>query len=443
MNALVPIVLFGWIPVVLVLFCLLPTRRAIITAFIAGWLFLPVATFEIQGVPNFSKASVTSLAVVLGIVLFDVGRLGAFRWRWCDLPIALWLLVPLASSLSNGRGVYDGISGVVDSAILWGVPYLAGRLYLNNIRALRELAVGIVIGGMAYVPLCLFEIRMSPQLHTMVYGFHQHVFAQTMRFGGWRPTVFLEHGLAVGMWMTGATLLAMWLWRTRATRHIANLPMSLIVTVMFTTTILCKSVGAIGLLGIGTAGLLMTRWSRSAKIMLVILAIAPGYLTARIVFNWEGRELVDLATLIEPDRAKSLQVRLDNEDRITEHALQRPLVGWTRWGEYRAVDDGGARVVTDSLWIVALGQTGLIGLTSMVATLLLPAVIFMRRTRLRNWHRPSLAPVAGVATLLMLFMIDSMLNSMLNPVYLLGGGGLISLTRSQMGSALRKTAVAP
>ena len=67
----------------------------------------------------------------------------------------------------------------------------------NDPASQRTLLISIFIGGLLYVPLCLFEIRMSPQLHKLVYGFHQHIFAQTFRFEGWRPTVFLQHGLAV------------------------------------------------------------------------------------------------------------------------------------------------------------------------------------------------------------------------------------------------------
>jgi hypothetical protein len=40
MNALVPIALYGWALVVLVLFALLPKHRAVIVAFVVAWLIL-------------------------------------------------------------------------------------------------------------------------------------------------------------------------------------------------------------------------------------------------------------------------------------------------------------------------------------------------------------------------------------------------------------------
>ena len=56
MTILVPIALFGWIPVVLMIFSLLPPRRAVIAAFISAWLFLPMAGYSDSGVPRLHEA---------------------------------------------------------------------------------------------------------------------------------------------------------------------------------------------------------------------------------------------------------------------------------------------------------------------------------------------------------------------------------------------------
>jgi len=97
--------------------------------------------------------------------------------------------------------VYDGFSEIVRAFIGWGLPYLIGRVYFNDLESLQELAVGIFIGGLIYIPFCWFEVRFSPQLHKWVYGFRQHSFIQNVRDGGYRPMVFMQHGLMVGMWM--------------------------------------------------------------------------------------------------------------------------------------------------------------------------------------------------------------------------------------------------
>src|SRR5690606_38002774 len=64
-------------------------------------------------------------------------------------------------------------------------------------RAQREILVALMVAGLAYSMPMLVEIRLSPQLNVWVYGFFQHGFDQMIRYGGYRPIVFLEHGLWV------------------------------------------------------------------------------------------------------------------------------------------------------------------------------------------------------------------------------------------------------
>src|SRR5262249_17761958 len=148
----------------------------------------------------------TCLSALLGVAIFDTRRLISFRPGWADLPMGIWCVCPLFSSITNDLGAYDGFSSVYYQTVTWGVPYLLGRIYLTDLLGMFELAVAVFLGGLIYVPLCVIEIRFSPQLHTWVYGFHQHSFEQTLRFGGFRPVVFMEHGLMVGMWMSMATM---------------------------------------------------------------------------------------------------------------------------------------------------------------------------------------------------------------------------------------------
>ncbi len=99
-------------------------------------------------------------------------------------------------------------------------------MFLSDLTGLRTIALGVFLGGLSYVPLCLYEIRMSPQLHRILYGFHQHEFVQTLRWGGFRPMVFMNHGLALGLWMTLACLSGYWLWRTGTKKRLWGVPMS-------------------------------------------------------------------------------------------------------------------------------------------------------------------------------------------------------------------------
>ena len=82
----------------------------------------------------------------------------------------IWCLCPIASSLSNELGLYDGLSMSLVQIVRWGLPYSIGRLYFGDQEGLRELTIGIVIGGLLCVLPCIYEFRMSPRLQVQVYG---------------------------------------------------------------------------------------------------------------------------------------------------------------------------------------------------------------------------------------------------------------------------------
>lgn len=440
MSILVPIALFGWVPTVLLLFALLPGRQAMITAFLAAWLFLPVAGYEIPGpLPTYNKMTATSMGVLLAVFLFDGSRLWGYRFRWVDLPMVAWCICPFLSSMDNGLGLYDALSGATYQAITWGLPYFLGRLYFSDLEGMATLARGLLIGGLIYVPLCLFEIRMSPQLHAMVYGYHQHSFAQTLRFGGFRPTVFMQHGLMVGMWMVAASLVGVWLWKSRAVRSIGGLHMHWLLAPLLLTTVLCKSAGALALMMVGIGVLFVSQWTRVALPLLVILLAAPLYTAGRATGYWSGRELVDLSeAVVGGDRAGSVQMRLDNEDLLATKAMQRPVFGWAGWGRARVYNEDGRDVsVTDGLWIIVLGNHGLFGLSALLAAILLPGYLLWRRCPVRRWGDADIAPTAVVAVLLVLYMIDSLANAMVNPVFTVALGGATGTLAAMRRRSLR------
>src|SRR5437870_12226972 len=106
---------------------------------------------------------------------------------------------------------------------------------------------GIRDGHVTGVQTCALPI-LNPQLHLWIYGFRQHSFAQQMRDGGYRPLVFMQHGLMVAMWMAMTTLVGAWLWKSKTVRQIGEVPMYLLVPAMLFTVYLCKSKYAVLLL---------------------------------------------------------------------------------------------------------------------------------------------------------------------------------------------------
>jgi len=442
MSVTVPIAMFGWIPVCVALFTVLPARRAVMVCFLGGWLLLPVASYDLPSLPAYTKLSAASFGALLGVLIFDPNALRNYRFSPLDLPMLAWCVAPFFSSITNGLGPYDGVSESLAQTIRWGVPFLIGRLYFTSPAALRELAIGVFIAGLLYMPLCLWEIRMSPQLHRVVYGYPPHAFSMSVRFGGFRPTVFTQHGLALGMFLTAASLSGLWLWKTGALRSVHKVPMWMLVPALLATTVLAKSFGAIALLVGGIGALLSVRWLRT-PLAVVLVALAPSaYMAARSVGGWDAQTLVQGARAVQEERAQSLEFRLRNEDMLVDKALQKPVFGWGGWGRSRVYDDTGRDIsITDGLWVLALGMNGVFGLAALTAALTLPTIILCKRVDARQWGRPVGAGVAIFAVLVSLHLSDSLFNAMLNPLYPLAAGGLTAL--AAMRAPRRATRSAP
>ena len=420
MSITVYIAMWGWIPVTLLLFSVWPQRRAILAALVTGWLFLPVASFSIPILPNYGKMAAVTESLLLGILIFDAQRLSSFRFRWFDAPMFVWCTMPILTSLSNGMGVWNGLSAVTGNIINWGIPYLIGRLYFRDHTAFRDIAWAMFIGGIVYAPLCLYEIRMSPQLHQLVYGFHQHVFAQARRDGGWRPMVFLQTGLAVGLWMAATSLVGMWLWRSGQVKRFLGMPIAMSVMLLIVVTILCKSYGAILLM---FAGLMLMFMCRQTKSMLPIAAAAawiPIYLWIKIVFQWHAEIIVHTIAQFNPVRAQSLAGRIQANIILVNRALEHPLLGWGGYNRFR-----NQTVLPDSLWSITLGHYGLLGLASLYTAMLLPTTLLIIRMRRERLSANDLPMAACMALVVVIFMYDCLSNAMLNPVYVVAAGGLI------------------
>ena len=434
MSFLVNIALFGWIPfVIFYLYRRFPPQQAVIYGFILAWLFLPVASFSFKGIPDLTKTSGTSYAIFLAVLLYDLPRLQKLRPSWIDIPLLILCISPFFSSLSNGLGMYDGASETLNRFVTWGMPYLIGRIYLNSAKGLRQLSTGILIGGLIYVPLCLFESRMSPQLHNLVYGYHAHSFAQTRRLGGWRPTVFMQHGLEVGLWMMAATLIGIWLWRSGTLRQLWGYSLNWLIPILIFTFILVRSTGAYGLLLMGLGILFLGRKMQTALPALVLSALIIIH-TGFSMFGTPFYATQLFSTLenigIPKDRIESLEFRFDNEEILSEKARKRIIFGWGGWGRSRIYERNwrGELVdvsTTDSLWIIIFGQNGMFGLIGLMGTFILPVVsLFWLKLPARIWDKPQTSATTGLGVVILLYALDCLLNAMINPVFILGIGGI-------------------
>ncbi len=442
-NALANLVLLLWLPAVVYIFSRYPAQRAVILSILGAWLFLPIANLQFPGIPDYDKMSAASYGVLLSTAIFDVGRFRLFKFSWIDVPMVVWCICPFFSSMSNALGPYDGFSATLAQTVTWGIPYFLGRIYLNTLPALSNLAIGILIGGLLYMPFCLFESRMMVSVHEMLYGFNPSGFAMSIRLGGYRPSVFMNHGLMVGMWMMTAALMGVVLWRTGIVKKVWNIPIAALVVLLLITFFLVRSTGAYVLFA---AAILILWVGQQFRNTLAIWLITGGiifYLYLGATGNFPRQEIVGTLSQVFPaDRMQSLDFRFMNEELLSEKARRQITFGWGGYGRNRVYDAEGTDIsITDSLWIIAFGIYGLVGLVSIFTALLLPAVAFCIRFPAQLWSHPMVATAAALMISTVMYAYDCVLNAMTNPIFVLTSGGIAGLVVSQQASRKAKTPV--
>lgn len=437
MTFLIPIALIGWVPFTLVLFAVLPRRWAVIASIVGAWLILPPTSMRISGLTSFGKGTSFSFGALLAALVFMPDRILRFRPHLLDLPMIIFCISPFPSSMTNGLGAYDGASTSVSQVTTWGLPYLVGRLFFDGERNLRDLMIGLAAAGIALIPFCLYEMRMSPTLLPKVYGFGGF---QRMRLGGWRPRILFTNGLEFGMWMSVCLLAAYWLWRSGVLTRFAGWSMGRFwLPTLTVVTVFCRSSGALALLVIGGVALWLSARFKKRLPMLLLISAPILYVGIRgpNVMDYSGL-ISFLATNFDPDRAQSLEFRFQNEDILVDKAVQKPLFGWGGWGRARVYNEKQQDVsYTDGFWVILLGNHGALGLSSFLAAWLLPCYLFAWRYGPDDWGRPIAAGQALVVCIISIYMIDCMLNAFPNAVYVAALGGLVSSLQLGRDNSLR------
>lgn len=427
------------LPLILYLFKQFPPHRAVVISFVITELFLPQnVVFSFPGFPDYERSTATCYSIMLATCLYSSQTFKTFKFGWLDIPMLVWCICPFISSMTNSLPAYDGLAATLTQTVQYGIPYFLGRLYLNNLKGLHELAMGIFIGGIVYAPLCILENLISPQLHRMVYGYHAIVqFSQSYRLGGYRPNVFMKHGLAVGMWMMATVLIALWFWQSGALKKFLNIPMNLWFIGLYIIHLLVRSTGAYLYMALGVVILFSAKFLRTSFPLVLLIIMLSSYLYLGVTGNFTGQKadkIVQTATNITgAERAQSLEFRFNNEEILVEKAIQKMWFGWGAGGgnrvyEYTSTGERKDMAITDSLWIIAYGVNGAIGIIGIFGTSLLPALTFsLFGYPAKTWFRPQVAGAAVLSVITVLYVLDNLLNDMYNPVFTLASGGLAGL----------------
>jgi hypothetical protein len=238
--------------------------------------------------------------------------------------------------------------------------------------------------------------------------------------------------------MMAATLAGIWLWKTGTIKQLWDIPMNWLVITLLITFVLCRSTGAYALLVIGLVLIFLSNWLRTAlPVLLVLLSMCIYLYINSMTETYFTDQLVTVMSKVFPEeRVASAEFRFNNEEILADKARQSLVFGWGGYGRNRVYERNWAGelvdiTVTDSLWIIAFGVNGIVGLSSLTASMLLPvASLFVLRYPASTWSHRKIAPVAVLALVLALYMLDCILNAMINPIFALTSGGISGLVLS-------------
>lgn len=429
--------LFAWPLISIAFFRKLSLPLASLVTIIGGFLLLPENTaLDLPGMPSLDKTSIPALTALVLVFVFSVraDQVGSPKGLVPQNSVILMLLVALvggailtaltnSDSLTYGSNVlprlriYDAGSMAI-SAFFLVLPLLLARRFFASPEAHRLILVVFFVAAFGYSFLALFEVRMSPQLNRWIYGFFPHGWIQHVRGGAFRPVVFLQHGLVLGIFLCMAILATVVLGRLDARRRGWFL---LGLLWLLITIFLSRNLGALFITGM----LLPVVFFLGVRGQLLVAAIIAGmFLAYPVVRSSEILpidRIVQLAEDIDPQRAGSFLTRLENEDRMLAKAAERPLFGWGGWGRSRVYNDAGADItIADGAWIITLGVSGWVGYIARYGLLTLPIFLLFFHRR----HRKIGMESSALAVILAANLIDLVPNSSNLPLTWLLAGAL-------------------
>jgi hypothetical protein len=444
--------LLGWPWLALLLFVRLPPAAATVCVILGGELLLPeLLSFDFPGIPPLDRTSISCLSALLGCLLLHHGRLRRPLPGTGIEALALVLvagsfltavtnrdLVLVGGAVVPGMSLYDGLSSAAGILITVWTPFFLGRALFRRPEDLRTLFGLLVAAMLAYSPLVLFELRMSPQLHRLVYGYHQHEFFQTVRGGGWRPMVFTTHGLTLAQFVFFAAAAAVGLWRVRV--RAMGLPSGAAGAYLSLLLVALKSLAAAlyGALVLPLIALLRPAWQLRLAALLALAVLAYPLLRGGDAFPTGA--LLEAASRVSVERRQSLEFRFQNEERLLAHARERLWLGWGTFGRHRVRDPltGEDTSVTDGYWIIALSSQGILGLVATFGLLLAP--ILAANLAVRRWRsaRDRLL-VAVLAWLVAISGVNLLPNADFSPFVLLLGGALAGVCEASRAASARRS----
>lgn len=454
--------LLMYVPLSLAAFAVGKDRvKTILFVFFGGLLFLPeLAAFDFPLLPPMDKNGFAAVMAFVGVLILERRKLKAAKpLRGVDLLFLAVIIGNVGTAYTNpdtlvfGQDLftptgeqwgfrrvlppitpYDILSMTVRDVIGIYLPFLVARALLRTKEDAVKLFEVLAIYGLVYVPLMLFEMRMSPQLHRWIYGYMANAFGHSVRGSGFKPVVFLNNGLPVAMFMLAAILATAGLLKAR--RRVFGLPPGLVLGVLWVTHLLSRNVGANIYALVSVPLVLVSRGKMAGRLALALVILVITYPSLRATGTFPTTQMVEFAAQFSEQRAHSLNTRFVNEDALLERAQERIWYGWGGYGRNRIYNEYGRDVsITDGEWIIRLGGRGVIGFVGSFGLLLLPVLIARRRIkRIQDPLERKL--LDALALVVALNVVDLLPNGLFTVMPLFLSGGLAGLAQGM--SSMRR-----
>lgn len=371
--SLANLVMLAWPLVCVLLFTWNSKYRAALYCYLLGTLFLPAdIVIRLPGLPPLDQNTLPGYGILIAVLVLSKKLWSKARADAVSLAaIVLMLLADVPRVFANTDPIiyvykyvqplvqHAAVAFILEDCLVFVLPFFLGIALGNSVERVKDMLDVWLKLALVYTPLAALEVRVSPQIHIWTYGYFQHDFIQMLRESGFRPIVFMTHGLEVALYMAISLLLAI-LAKTSGTR-IWKVPPTVLVLLLFVMVILCKSLAAMLYGGLG-AILLLWASPRTRTFVAKLLALVILTYPLLRLMSWVPTEAIVefIRDTINPDRAGSLQYRFQNEDMTLERTLRRPLTGWGGFERIQTHDPWGWQLtVIDGSWIIELASGGI------------------------------------------------------------------------------------
>jgi hypothetical protein len=281
----------------------------------------------------------------------------------------LFIFSPLFSVLAN-KGVDWGIGTAiaVDRFLVWGIPYIAGRICFQSRRELELLRNWLVYGTLLFIPIFAWEAILGPDyyLSKLIYGIppHGHMVS---RLGGWRPELFFRNGIECGTWIACALFVAIAYVDVRDWRSRKNLISTSTCAALLGLLGFSRTVYAYALFVAAFPFCVLALFLRRPFPLLILVLVVVAYCATRSSMIWDGKQMVEIVEKSKSDKVNSIGYRVRAENAYAEKVLKHGPI-WGFGGINSAIFDWWAKshLWPDGWWVHIFRTGGYVGLATWI-----------------------------------------------------------------------------